>query len=208
MSNKSSTAVAANPSPAASKGPAKQHSVPLKVDATQLNSALQKVAAARQAGPQVKTVSPAEPIKQVADAISELYTRFDALKKLAAEISGLNQNDKIPAHVKIKKINIEFSLTKDGETEDHEAALFNPTIVGDISSMLTTEYGFLISSIKDYAAQLEDYSSKTTESCTTALKRWEETSNRRIVSADDAATVATPETKLSSTDKPVTLADK
>lgn len=188
----------------------KTHSVPLKVDATQLNAAFQKVAAARAAGPQVKNVNPAEPIKTVSDQINELYARFDALKKLAAEISGLNQNDKLPAHVAIKSIKIDFALTKDGVTEDCEAMLYNPTIVADLSSLLTTEYGFIISSLKEYSKQLEEYAAKTNESCSAALARWEETSNRRIVQAADATSVAVsaPETKLAPAETPVTLKDK
>ena len=140
-------------SPAVATAPqgSKTHSVPLKVDATQLNAAFQKVAAARAAGPQVKHVTPAEPIKEISDAIAELYTRFDSLKKLAAELTGLNQNDKIPEHIKIKSVKIDFALTKEGKTEEAEAVLYNPTIVGDLSSMLTTEYGFIISSLKEYS---------------------------------------------------------
>jgi len=187
----------------------KTQSVPLKVDATQLNAAFQKVAAARAAGPQFKNVTPADPIKEISDAIARLYARFDALKKLAAELTGMNQNDKIPEHIKIKSVHIEFSLTKDGKTEEAEATLYNPTIVGDLSSMLTTEYGFIISSLKEYSKQLEDLSSKTHESCSAALSRWEETSNRRIVQADGATVgVETEESKPVDTSKPVTLQGK
>ena len=187
----------------------KTHSVPLKVDATQLNSALQKVAAARAAGPQVKSVSPAEPIKEIADAMWELQKRYDAISKLAVELNDLNPTQKLPAHLDVKKITIDFAITKDGKTEEHTAEVLNPTFVADLASLLTTEYGFIFSSLQEYSERLAGYATQSNESFSAALKRWEETSRRQRTPAQGASVaVATSENTLKESSAPVTLEDK
>jgi ribosomal protein S10 len=175
--------------------------VPVKFDTTSINQALQKMveqatktAAASYAQsptpPQSTTTNRINPSVYMRDIVTEmekLYARFDRLKKLATEFHGLQVDTPVPDHVKIHSVTLKFSVTKNGETEECEAEIHNVPLVGDLSNLITTEFGFLISALKDYSAQMVDISTKTNERCGTALQDWEKQHNRRILSSGEAA---------------------
>ena len=99
-------------------------SVPLKIDTSQMQKALQEMvsqqmqlgpqgpagAAGVQTSAQVEKINPAAYIKNISDEMEKLYARFDRLKKLAAELHGKQLDAALPEHVKLKNIVINFSL--------------------------------------------------------------------------------------------------
>jgi hypothetical protein len=164
----------------------------VKVDASGIAQALQQMvqqatnkAAAQQ--PQASRINPSVYMRDIVTEMEKLYERFDKLKKLAAEFHGLQTDTPVPEHVKIESVTLKFSVTKDGKAEACTADIYNVPFVGDLSNLLTTEFGVIISSLKNYAAQMVDISTKTTDRCSTALQDWEKQNNRRVLSAEEAA---------------------
>lgn len=171
--------------------------VPLKMDTSSINQALQKMVeqatktAAAQQSQVPNRVNPSVYMRDIVTEMEKLYARFDNLKKLAAEFHGLQTDAPIPDHVKIHGVTVRFAITKNGTTEECEAEVQNVPLVGDLANLLTTEFGILISSLKDYSTQMVDVATKTTDRCGTALQDWEKQHNRRVVSGADAAVTTT-----------------
>lgn len=172
--------------------------MPVKIDTSSINQALQKMveqatktatAAAAQTAP--TRINPSVYMRDIVTEMEKLYARFDRLKKLATEFHGLQTDTPIPEHIKIHSVTIKFSVTKNGATEECEADIQNVPLVGDLSNLMTTEFGVLISSLKEYSTQMADIAAKTTERCGSALQDWEKQNNRRVLSGTEAAVVTT-----------------
>lgn len=191
-------------------------SVPLKIDASQMQQMLQGLVSKQmQGGPAggvvqtdtaVERVNPSTYIKAISEDMERLYARFDKLKKLAVELHGRQLDAPLPDTVRLKNISINFSLIKDGKEEEHTAEVQSVTSVGDITGLLSTEFGLIILSLTEKSKQLEDLAHKTGERCSSALKEWENNNkDKKIVRPEDSdgVSVATDESKAA--DGPVTL---
>jgi len=189
--------------------------LPIKIDTAQMQKVLQNLvgqqmqaatAGTAQAASQGERVNPSVVIKSISDEMEQLYTRFEKLKRLAVELHGHKTEAPIPDHVKIKNIKIDFSVVKDGKEEAHTADVQSVTSVGDVSSMLSTEFGMIILTLTDRAKQLQDIAQKTGERCSAALKEWEKNNkDKKIIRGDEAASVSSADDDLPVTDAPVTL---
>lgn len=196
--------------------PAKTASVPLKIDTDQMTQALQKMLtqSAAKAGIQPTSESRVNPTVQMRDMLSEmegLYSRFDRLRKLGIEFHGKQPDQPIPEHVLLKKVVIQFAITKDGKTEEHEAEIFNVPQIGDIAPLISTEFGVIFSALREYGRQLAGLSEKAAAQSDASLQQWEKTNNRRIIATTDdgvpVASTAAAETPAEATTppRPVTL---
>lgn len=190
--------------------------IPVKIDASQMQQMLQSLVSQQipQANvPGVQTtpaagerVNPSIYIKNISDEMEQLYSRFDRLKKLAVELHGKQIDAPIPEHVKIKKVSIDFSVIKDGKEEQHTADIHAITTVGDISNLMSTEFGMLIMTLTERAKQLEDIAQKTGERCSSALKEWEKNNqDKKIVRGDEMTSVSSAADEMPVTNAPVTL---
>ena len=200
-------------------------SVPLKIDASQMQQVLKGLVSKQmQLGPQgpvngsaanagiqtdaaVEKINPSIYIKTISDEIERLYTRFDKLKKLAVELHGLQLDAPIPDRVRLKNIVINFSLVKDGNTEDHVVEIANVSSVGDLTTLMATEFGVIILSLTEQSKNLADLAQKTGDRCSSALQEWENNNkDKKIVRPSDVASVsAEPIAGGQGSDAPVTL---
>lgn len=188
-------------------------SVPVKIDASQMQSALQALARQASAGqiPGVtnsaagtnEKINPSTFIKNIAEDMENLYARFDKLKVLAAELNGLSLSSPLPASVALKNIVINFSVTKNGKTEEHSAEIRNVAAIGEITDLMSSEFGMIFSALHANAQQVEDLAKRTTATCAGALKDWEaqnkdkqivQVANGSEISIGDAATAPAVET--------------
>lgn len=164
------------------------HSIPVKIDATQMQNVLQAIAnqsAAGQIPGAEEKINPSVFIKNIAQDMESLYARFDKLKLLAAELNGLPVTNSLPPTVSLKNILINFAITKNGKTEEHSAEIRHLATIGDITGLLSSEFGLIISALHDQSQQVEDLAKRTTERCGSALKEWEEKNqDRKIVRVD------------------------
>ena len=155
----------------------RMQSVPVKIDASQMQGMLQALANQSAAG-QIPTttdkINPSTFIKNIAQDMERLYERFDKLKVLAAELNGLPVSSPLPPTIALKNIVINFAVTKNGKTEEHSAEIQNIASIADISNLMSAEFGMLISALHDNSQQVEDLAKRTTERCGAALKEWEE----------------------------------
>jgi hypothetical protein len=202
--------------------------IPVKIDTSKMQQALQTLmgkqmqfgpgaapaigagtAGVQTDGPQMERINPSVYMKQLSESMSELYARFEKLKKLAAELHGRQLDAQIPEHIKIKNIAIEFSVTKDGKEEDCTAEIKNVSSVGDITGLVSTEFGVIILALTEQSKQLEELAHKTTDKCSSALKEWEKANkDKRIVQTDRDGNVAgfsVDDETTPSSDAPVTL---
>lgn len=175
-------------------------SVPVKIDTTAMQNMLQSIARQAAAG-QIpgaenadEKINPSLFIKNMSLDMESLYARFDKLKILATELNGMSVADPLPEAVTLKSIDINFAVTKNGETTEHTATVHNVASVGELTSLLSTEFGVIISSLQEQAVQIEDLAKRTAERCGAAMKEWEEKNkDKQIVRAGEqnpgAATV-------------------
>lgn len=196
-------------------------SVPLKIDASQMQQVLQglmgkqvqlggQTSGAPTAGVQTDTpgerINPSVLMKSISEEMERLYARFEKLKKLAVELHGRQLDAPLPDHVKLKNIAISFSVTKDGKEEEHVAEMQSIASVGDITGLMSTEFGVIILALSEQAKQLEELAQKTGERCSTALKEWENNNkDKKIVRTGEAASVSVDPVEPTTTDAPVTL---
>ena len=174
---------------------AKPAGIPIKIDTSQMQTALQALAnqtAAGQIPGANEKINPSVFIKNLAQDMEDLYSRFDRLKILASELNGLTTDSPLPPTVTIKNITISFTVTKDGKATEHSAEIRNVAAIGDITGLMSSEFGLIISSLHNQSQQIEDLAKRTTERCGTALKDWEEKNkDRQIVRVDPNAAAAT-----------------
>lgn len=200
-------------------------SVPVKIDTSQMQKVLQGLVgkqtqflpgvsgattAAAAAGVQtdapVERINPSVYMKAISEEMEKLYARFDKLKKLAVELHGKQLDAPLPDHVRLKNIVINFSLLKDGKEEEHSAEIFSVSSVGDLTGIMSTEFGSIILALSEQSKQLEDLAQKTGERCSSALKEWESNNkDKKIVRTGDAANVSVDPAEPQNDDKPVTL---
>lgn len=194
--------------------------VPLKLDTSQMQKALQEMigkqmafgpqgpvgAAGVQTDAQVERINPSTYIKNISDEMEKLYARFDKLKKLAAELHGRQLDSPLPEHVALKNIVINFTLTKDGKTEEHSAEVRTVSSIGDLTGLMSTEFGFIILSLTEQSKQLADLAQKTGDRCSAALREWQNNNkDKKIIRPDDANSVSVESDGQTNNDAPITL---
>jgi hypothetical protein len=204
-----------------SSAPAQQsagmQSVPVKIDASQMQQMLQGLVSKQmqtgpitnvagiQTDPGVDRINPSVYMKSISEEMERLYARFDRLKRLAVELHGRQLDSPLPEHVKLKNIVINFSLIKDGKEEEHSAEIQNVSSIGDITSLLSTEFGLIILALSEQTKQIQDLAQKTSERCTSALGEWEKNNkDKKIVRTGDNSVSAEDATDQT-IDAPVTL---
>jgi hypothetical protein len=214
--------VDATSEPVAPKTQNGMQSVPIKIDTSQMQKVLQSLAgnqtqalpgvsgataaAAVQTDAPVERINPSVYMKSISEEMETLYARFDKLKKLAVELHGRQLDAPMPDHVRVKNVVINFSLLKDGKEEEHVAEIASVSSVGDLTNLMSTEFGHIILSLSERAKQLEDLAQKTGERCSSALKEWENNNkDKKIVRTGDVENVSVGESASQSDDKPVTL---
>jgi hypothetical protein len=153
--------------------------VPIKMDASALAKALQTAASA----PQTMRVNPSTLIKESAARMEEMYTRFNALRQLGAELHGKTLSDPVPETIKIEDIAITFRPVKDGkEAEPVVAHIKNVVCVGDIANLLSSELGIIILALEQEALAVKDTATSAEETCTKARQQWEANNpDRKVV---------------------------
>lgn len=203
------------PATAANAG---MQSVPLKIDASQMQQMLQGMVskqmqagqtAAGAAGVQtdagVERINPSVYMKSISEEMEKMYARFDKLKRLAVELHGRQLDSPLPEHVKLKNIVINFSLVKDGKEEEHSAEIQTISSIGDLTGLMSTEFGLIILALSEQAKQIQELAEKTSERCTSALSEWEKNNkDKKIVRTGDN-TVSAEAVENQPTDAPVTL---
>lgn len=158
--------------------------VPIKMDASALAKALQAAAAtAEQGGPETVRVNPADLIKDASARMEELYTRFNALRQLGAELHGKTLSDQIPETIKIDDVSITFRAIKAGEASEPVVAhIKNVVCVGDIANLLSSELGGIILALEQEALAVKETATQAEETCTKARQQWEKNNpGRKIV---------------------------
>jgi len=199
---------------------ANMQSVPLKIDASQMQQMLQGMVSQQmqtgpvgpapriagvQVDPGVDRINPSIHMKAISEEMEKLYARFDRLKKLAAELHGRQLDTPLPDHVRLKNIVINFSLIKDGNEEEHSAEIQTIASIGDITSLLSTEFGVIILALSDQSRRIQELAEKTSERCNSALSEWEKNNkDKKIVRTGDNNVSAEDENNQQP-DTPVTL---
>lgn len=163
--------------------------VPIKMDASALAKALHTAASQ----PQTIKVNPSTLIKESAARMEEMYTRFNALRQIGAELHGKTLSDPIPETIKIEDIAITFRPIKDGkESEPVIAHIKNVVCVGDIANLLSSELGTIILSLEQEALAVKETATTAEETCTKARQQWEANNpDRKVVVRGDGAGLST-----------------
>jgi len=177
--------------------------VPIKMDASSLAKALQMAASQ----PQTIRVNPSELIKEAAARMEDLYTRFNALRQLGAELNGKSMSEPVPASIKIEDIAITFRPVKDGKEADPVVAhIKNVVCVGDIANLLSSELGTIILSLEQEALAVKETATSAETTCTKARQQWEANNpDRKIVARGGESGAIT--TAPAESAAPVTPAD-
>jgi len=164
--------------------------VPIKMDASSLAKALQ--AAASQAQETVR-VNPSDLIKDAALRMEDMYTRFNALRQLGAELHGKTMSDPIPETIKIEDVSITFRPVKAGkESEPVVAHIKNVVCVGDIANLLSSELGTIILALEQESLAVKETAAQAEETCTKARQQWEANNpERKIVMRGGTASQTT-----------------
>jgi len=194
---------AENPA-ACSTGGTTNVTVPIKMDASALAKALQ--AAATQ--PQTIKVNPSMLIKESAARMEEMYTRFNALRQIGAELNGKALSDPLPETIKIEDIAITFRPVKDGkEAEPVVAHIKNVVCVGDIANLLSSELGTIILALEQEALAVKETATSAEETCTKARQQWEANNPDRKVVIRGGDTASNPNTVPTNPEQLTTPAD-
>jgi hypothetical protein len=153
--------------------------VPIKMDASALAKALQTAASQ----PQTVKVNPSTLIKDAATRMEEMYTRFNALRQIGAELHGKTLSDPLPETIKLEDIAITFRSVKDGkESEPVTAHVKNVICVGDIANLLSSELGTIILALEQEALAVKETATSAEETCNKARQQWEANNpDRKVV---------------------------
>lgn len=179
--------------------------VPVRINTAQMGKVIQEMASkamtaatvpgVQMEAPAVERVNPSTFMRDMTTEMERLYQRFDTLKALAAEINGMSTDEQLPPQVIFKGLTLDFAISKDGETKDHSVKMQALSCIGDISNLMSNEFGFIIASLRELSRQVADLAQKTNERCVEAFKDWEKTNKTKQVVTNgttDAATT-TPE---------------
>jgi hypothetical protein len=168
-------------------------SVPIKMDTSGLVKAIQ-MATQSQTQPTMTRINPADVIKAAAARMEDMYTRFNALKLIGAELHGKAMSDPVPESLKIEEVTFKFKTVKDGKESDSTTAVVKNVIcVGDIANLLSTELGTIILTLQQEAAAVKETAKSTEETCAKARESWEANNpDRRVISNDQIETPAAP----------------
>lgn len=188
--------------------------VPVKINTSQLNKVLQDMAskamtAATVPGvqtevPQVERINPSTFMRDMSTEMESLYKRFDTLKALAAELNGMSTDEQLPPQVIFKGLTLDFAISKEGKITDHSVKMQALSCIGDITNLMSNEFGFIIASLRELSKQVADLAQKTNERCVEAFKEWETSNkNKQIVPAATTASDVTSTTDFTPTGAPV-----
>lgn len=158
--------------------------VPIKIDASAITQAIQQAAAA--AGDTIR-VDPSEMIKNSALKMQDMYSRFEVIKQLGAELHGKSLSDPLPPSVVLDSIDFNFRIVKDGSTtEPLVAKILTVACIGDIAPLLSTELGSIAIQLEQEAAAVKNTAANTEEVARKAKESWAASNpDRRIKSADE-----------------------
>lgn len=187
--------------------------IPVKINTTQINKVLQDMAAKAMTAasvpgvqtdvPQVERINPSTFMRDMSAEMESLYKRFDSLKALAAELNGMATSDQLPPQVIFKGLTLDFAISKDGKTNDHTIKMQALSCIGDISNLMSNEFGFIIASLRELSKQVADLAQKTNERCVEAFKEWEASNkNKQVVSSSGESVGLSPTTETTPTGAP------
>jgi hypothetical protein len=166
-------------------------SVPLdtsagKINTAALSQAIQSIIAENT--PTEKRVNPAAYIHESGTRMVELYTTYEKLRAIGAQLNGKLTSDPIPDTLQIENITINFrTLDGDKVSESQSVALTHFTTVGDISNLLATELGAVIVRMQRETDSVLDIATRTKEMCAKSRKAWEEANkDKKILDDPDA----------------------
>lgn len=183
-------------------GPSTQN-IPVKINTAQMEKIIKDMAAKSltattvpgiqtgqpaSAGP-VERINPSTFIRDMSADMERLYQRFETLKILAAELNGRSTGEPLPPTVIFRGLTLDFAINKDDTVTEHSVKMQALSCIGDISSLMTNEFGYIIASLKELSAQVADLAQKTNERCTAAFKEWE-TANKDKQVVASSVTVA------------------
>lgn len=178
--------------------PSSAQTIPMRINTPQMEQVIKEMAAkavmAAAATPGVKVeeppverINPSIFMRDMSQEMERLYQRFDTLKLLAAEINGMSTDEPLPPQVIFKGLTLDFAISKNGEVKDHSVQMQALSCIGDISNLMSNEFGFIIASLRELSRQVADLAQKTNERCVDAFKDWEASNkNKQIVPTADA----------------------
>jgi hypothetical protein len=190
-------------------------SVPVKINTSQLNKVLQDMASkAMTAGtvpgvqtdtqPIVERINPSTFMRDMSAEMESLYKRFDTLKTLAAELNGRTTDEQLPPQVIFRGLTLDFAISKDDKVTEHSVKMQALSCIGDISNLISNEFGFIIASLRELSKQVADLAQKTNERCVDAFKEWETSNkNKQIVPAGSTVSAEPTTTDFTPTGAPV-----
>ncbi|NDD52932.1 hypothetical protein EBZ39_03490 [bacterium] len=153
--------------------------VPLKLDASALTNAMNKLAGQQMRQEQVNT---ADYIVATSARIKSLYARFDAAKSLAVRLHGLLPADPLPPELTIDSISINYRI--DGQNKVVE--LYSAGAVGDIAALLSKELGVIVATLQQEASMLKNVSEAAEASATKAFNAWQASNKNMQIVAQPA----------------------
>jgi hypothetical protein len=178
--------------------PSSTQNMPIRINNTQMEQVIKEMAAkavmTAASTPGIKIedspverINPSTFMRDMSQEMERLYQRFDTLKLLAAEINGMSTDEPLPPQVIFKGLTLDFAISKNGAVKDHSVQMQALSCIGDISNLMSNEFGFIIASLRELSRQVADLAQKTNERCVDAFKDWEASNkNKQIVAADGA----------------------
>jgi hypothetical protein len=179
--------------------------VPVKINTTQMEKVIKEMAAKSMTattlpGVQTGQGAGAEPVERINPSVfirdmsadmERLYQRFETLKVLAAEINGRATNEPLPPQVIFRGLTLDFAISKDDKVTEHSVKMQALSCIGDISNLMSNEFGYIIAALRELSQQVADLAQKTNERCTAAFKDWEASNkDKQIVGATKTATIS------------------
>jgi len=188
--------------------------VPVRLNTAQMEQAIKEMAAKAMTAasvpgiqmetPSVERINPSTFMRDMTQEMERLYQRFDTLKILAAELNGRSTDEPLPPQVIFKGLTLDFAISKGDKTVDHSVKMQTLSCIGDLSTLITNEFGFIIVSLRELSKQVADLAQKTNDRCVTAFKEWETANKNKQVVTDTTTAPADNSPDISSA-APVTL---
>lgn len=193
-----------------------KQSIPIGVNADQMGKLIQDAAAkaiaaagipgvAVQPPEQAERINPSIFMRDMTAEMEKLYQRFDALKLLATELNGKSTDEPLPPHVIFKGLTLDFAINKDDKVTDHSVKMQAISCIGDISNLMSNEFGYIIASLQELSKQVADLAQKTNDRCTVALKEWEISNKNKQVITGGPVSVSAPSQSDETAKAPITL---
>lgn len=198
--------------------PPSTQSIPIKINTSQIEQVIKDMAAKsltattvpgvqtaqRVSENPVERINPSTFIRDMSIDMAQLYQRFDTLKILALELNGRSLAEPMPATVIFRGLTLDFAINKNDVVAEHSVKLQTLSCIGDVSGLMTNEFGYIIASLKELSAQVAELAQQTNERTTAAFKDWEAANKDRQVIAsgitiadgkpDDNVSASPPET--------------